>query len=103
MGPDSEGEQWIARAVPLETAILTRLEASDVRAPRVIGSITAQHAAVESIQQVLLPKLFIATCRRRATDFEFLRVSAQRAAATGTRVYEPGLPLRRWRPVGARP
>ena len=36
--PDSEWEQWISRAVPLETAILTKLEGSDIPAPRVIGS-----------------------------------------------------------------
>src|SRR4029453_7054629 len=37
---DSEWEQGIARAVPLETAVLTKLEGSDIPAPRVIGSIT---------------------------------------------------------------
>jgi aminoglycoside phosphotransferase (APT) family kinase protein len=36
--PDSEWEQWISRAVPLETAVLTKLEGSDIPAPRVIGS-----------------------------------------------------------------
>ena len=36
--PDSEWEHWIARAVPLETAVLTKLEGSDIPAPRVIGS-----------------------------------------------------------------
>ena len=36
--PDSEWEQWIFRAVPLETAVLTKLEGSDIPAPRVIGS-----------------------------------------------------------------
>jgi aminoglycoside phosphotransferase (APT) family kinase protein len=38
--PGSEWEQWIARAVPLETAVLAKLEGSDIPAPRVIGSIT---------------------------------------------------------------
>src|SRR5918995_5965659 len=38
--PDSEWEHWIVRAVPLETAILAKLEGSDIPAPRVIGSIT---------------------------------------------------------------
>jgi aminoglycoside phosphotransferase (APT) family kinase protein len=38
--PDSEWKQWIARAVPLETAVLTKLEASGIPAPRVIGSTT---------------------------------------------------------------
>jgi aminoglycoside phosphotransferase (APT) family kinase protein len=36
--PDSKWEQWTSRAVPLETAILTKLEGSDIPAPRVIGS-----------------------------------------------------------------
>ena len=38
--PDGEWAQWIARAVPLETAVLTKLEASGIPAPRVIGSAT---------------------------------------------------------------
>src|SRR4030095_9479667 len=37
--PDSEWERWIARAVPLETTVLTKLEGSGIPAPRVIGSI----------------------------------------------------------------
>ena len=36
--PDSEWKEWILRAVPLETAALTKLEGSDIPAPRVIGS-----------------------------------------------------------------
>src|SRR4026209_255237 len=38
--PDSKWEQWIARAVPVETAVLTKLEGSGIPAPSVIGSIT---------------------------------------------------------------
>ena len=38
--PDGDWAQWIARAVPLETAVLTKLEASGIPAPRVIGSTT---------------------------------------------------------------
>lgn len=38
--PDREWETWIARAVPLETTVLTKLEESDIPAPRVIGSTT---------------------------------------------------------------
>jgi aminoglycoside phosphotransferase (APT) family kinase protein len=38
--PDSEGEPWSARAVPLEAAALTKLEGSDIPAPRLIGSTT---------------------------------------------------------------
>jgi aminoglycoside phosphotransferase (APT) family kinase protein len=33
----SEWEQWIARAVPMEAAVLTKLEGSNIPAPRVIG------------------------------------------------------------------
>jgi aminoglycoside phosphotransferase (APT) family kinase protein len=36
--PDSEWKQWILRAVPLETAVLAKLEGSDIPAPRVIAS-----------------------------------------------------------------
>lgn len=38
--PDRDWDQWMARAVPLETSVLTKLEASDIPAPRVIGSTT---------------------------------------------------------------
>jgi aminoglycoside phosphotransferase (APT) family kinase protein len=38
--PGSEWEQWIARAVPAETTVLTKLEGRDIPAPRVISSIT---------------------------------------------------------------
>lgn len=37
--PDAEWAQWIARAIPRETAILTKLEGSNIPAPRLIGSI----------------------------------------------------------------
>ena len=37
--PNSEWQQWIARAVPQEAAVLTKLEGTDIPAPRVIGSI----------------------------------------------------------------
>jgi aminoglycoside phosphotransferase (APT) family kinase protein len=38
--PDNAWEQWIGRAVPLETDVLTKLEGSDIPAPRVIASTT---------------------------------------------------------------
>src|SRR6185436_19204086 len=38
--PGGERQQWVARAVPQETAILTTLETTDIPAPRVIGSTT---------------------------------------------------------------
>jgi aminoglycoside phosphotransferase (APT) family kinase protein len=38
--PDSEWQQWILRAVPLETAVLMKLERSGIPVPRVIASTT---------------------------------------------------------------
>jgi aminoglycoside phosphotransferase (APT) family kinase protein len=52
---DSEWEQWIARAVPLETAVLTKLEGSDIPAPRVIGSITDAARGGPAILMTRLP------------------------------------------------
>jgi aminoglycoside phosphotransferase (APT) family kinase protein len=53
--PDSEWEQWIARAVPLEAAVLTKLEASDIPAPRVIGSTTDTALGGPAILMTRLP------------------------------------------------
>lgn len=53
--PDSEWEQWIARAVPLETAVLTKLEGSDIPAPRVIGSITDAALGGPAVLMTRLP------------------------------------------------
>jgi aminoglycoside phosphotransferase (APT) family kinase protein len=53
--PDSECEQWIARAVPLEAAVLTKLEASDIPAPRVIGSTTDTALGGPAILMTRLP------------------------------------------------
>ena len=39
-GANSKWEEWTARTVVLETAVLTKLEGSDIPAPRVIASIT---------------------------------------------------------------
>ena len=53
--PDSEWEQWIARAVPLETAILTKLEGIDIPAPRVIDSITDAACGGPAVLMTRLP------------------------------------------------
>jgi aminoglycoside phosphotransferase (APT) family kinase protein len=53
--PDSEWEQWIARAVPLETAVLTKLEGSDIPAPRVIDSITEAALGGPAVLMTRLP------------------------------------------------
>src|SRR3954451_14302775 len=53
--PDSEWEQWIARAVSLETAVLTKLEGSDIPAPRVIDSITDAALGGPAVLMTRLP------------------------------------------------
>jgi aminoglycoside phosphotransferase (APT) family kinase protein len=53
--PDSEWEQWIARAVPLETAVLTKLKGSDIPAPGVIGSITDAALGGPAVLMTRLP------------------------------------------------
>jgi aminoglycoside phosphotransferase (APT) family kinase protein len=37
--PDSRWEEWIRRAVSLETAVLAKLEGADLPVPRLIGSL----------------------------------------------------------------
>src|SRR5262245_4479009 len=37
--PGSQHEEWVARTVRQETAVLAKLEGSEIPAPRVIGSI----------------------------------------------------------------
>ena len=53
--PDSEWEQWIAGAVPLETAVLTKLKGSDIPAPHVIGSITDAALGGPAVLMTRLP------------------------------------------------
>ena len=53
--PDSEWEQWIAHAVPLEAAVLTKLEGSDIPAPRVIGSTTDTALGGPAVLMTRLP------------------------------------------------
>jgi aminoglycoside phosphotransferase (APT) family kinase protein len=53
--PDNECEQWIARAVPRETAVLTSLEGSDIPAPRVIGSTTDTARGGPAVLMTRLP------------------------------------------------
>jgi len=53
--PDSEWAEWIARAVPLETAVLTKLEGSGIPAPRVIGSTTDAALGGRAVLMTRLP------------------------------------------------
>jgi aminoglycoside phosphotransferase (APT) family kinase protein len=52
---DSKWQQWIARAVPLETAVLTKLDASGIPAPRVIGSTTDQALGSPAVLMTRVP------------------------------------------------
>ena len=53
--PDSEWQHWIARAVPLETAVLTKLDRSDIPAPRLIGSTTDAAVGGPAVLMTRLP------------------------------------------------
>ena len=53
--PGSEWEQWIARAVPLETDVLTKLEGTDIPVPRVIGSTTDRALGGPAVLMTRLP------------------------------------------------
>jgi aminoglycoside phosphotransferase (APT) family kinase protein len=53
--PDSEWKQWIARAVPLETAVLRKLEGSDIPAPRVIDATTDAALGGPAVLMTRLP------------------------------------------------
>jgi aminoglycoside phosphotransferase (APT) family kinase protein len=53
--PDPEWEAWIARAVPLETGVLAKLEGSDIPAPRVIGSTTDTALGGPAVLMTRLP------------------------------------------------
>src|SRR5829696_2667197 len=76
--PDSEWKQWIARAVPLETAVLTKLEGSDIPAPRVIGSITDAALGGPAVLMTRMPGKVHLMPRDRALR---LRQSAQMLAS----------------------
>jgi len=53
--PDNEGEQWMARAVLRETAILAKLEGSDIPAPRVIGGTSDAALGGPAVLMTCLP------------------------------------------------
>jgi aminoglycoside phosphotransferase (APT) family kinase protein len=54
-GPGTEWDSWIARAVALETAVLTKLEGSDIPAPRVIASTTDAALGGPAVLMTRLP------------------------------------------------
>jgi len=53
--PQSESQDWIDRAVPLETAVLTTLERTDIPAPRVIGATTDPAAGGPAVLMTRVP------------------------------------------------
>jgi len=52
---DSRREPWVARAVPQQTAVLIRLEGSDIPAPRLVGWTTDAATAGPAILMTRLP------------------------------------------------
>ena len=52
---DRESEAWAARAVSRETGVLTKLEGSDIPAPRVIGSTTDAGVGGPAVLMTRLP------------------------------------------------
>lgn len=53
--PDSGWESWIRRAVSLETAVLAKLERSDIPAPRLIGSLNDAALGGPAVLMTRLP------------------------------------------------
>jgi aminoglycoside phosphotransferase (APT) family kinase protein len=53
--PNREHEAWMARTVLLETAVLTKLEGSNIPAPRVIGSTTDAALGGPAVLMTRLP------------------------------------------------
>jgi aminoglycoside phosphotransferase (APT) family kinase protein len=98
--PDSEWKQWIARAVPLETAVLTKLEGSDIPAPRVIGATTDAALGGPAVLMTCLPGTVDLMPRDRE---RWLRQMAQmlariHALAVDGRPFEPWLDRSRLSP-----
>jgi len=75
--PGSDWEQWIARAVPQEAAVLTTLEASGIPAPRVIGSTTDAALGGPAVLMTCLPGKMLLMPRDRE---RWLRQTAQMIA-----------------------
>ena len=71
---DGDWEQWIARAVPLETAVLAKLEGSGIPAPRVIGSTTDAALSGPAVLMTRLPGKMLLMPRDRE---HWLRQMAQ--------------------------
>jgi len=90
--PGGEWEHWIARAVPLETAILTKLEGTDIPAPRVIGSTVDAALGGPAILMTRLPGKLHLMPRDRE---RWLRQMAQMLARIHALAVE-GKPFESW-------
>jgi aminoglycoside phosphotransferase (APT) family kinase protein len=90
--PGSEWAQWIARAVPLETAVLAKLEGSDIPAPRVIGSVTDAALGGPAVLMTRIPGKVQLTPRDRE---HWLRQMAQMLARIHALAVD-GKPFESW-------
>src|SRR5688572_1402474 len=90
--PDREWAAWIARAVPLETAVLAKLERSDIPAPRVIGSITDAALGGPAVLMTRMPGKVHLMPRDRE---RWLRQMAQMLARIHTLALD-GKPFESW-------
>jgi aminoglycoside phosphotransferase (APT) family kinase protein len=89
---DSKWQQWIARAVPLETAVLTKLDASGIPAPRVIGSTTDQALGSPAVLMTRVPGTVYLMPRDRD---RWLRQMAQMLSRIHTLALD-GKPFESW-------
>ena len=90
--PDSKWQQWICRAVPLETAVLTKLEGSDIPAPRVIGSTSDRALGGPAVLMTRLPGQVLLMPRDRE---RWLRQMAQTLARIHALTID-GKPFESW-------
>jgi aminoglycoside phosphotransferase (APT) family kinase protein len=90
--PDSNSQQWVARAVSMETAVLTRLETSGIPTPCVIGATTDTAVGGPAILMTRLPGRMLLMPRDRE---RWLRQMAQMLARIHALVLD-GKPFESW-------
>jgi aminoglycoside phosphotransferase (APT) family kinase protein len=91
-GPDSESEPWTTRAVALETAVLTKLEETDIPAPRVIGATTDTALGGPAVLMTRVPGRMLLMPRERE---RWLRQMAQMLARIHALAVD-GKPFESW-------
>jgi aminoglycoside phosphotransferase (APT) family kinase protein len=90
--PDGEWKEWIARAVPMETAVLAKLEGSGIPAPRVIGSTTDAALGGPAVLMTRVPGKMLLMPRDRE---HWLRQMAQMLARIHALAID-GKPFESW-------